>query len=273
MSVRATILAWASAVVWAAGCASETPSVNPAPVAAIDAAPPDAPSLPDVQVDAEPPREAGPVKRLVFDRSPFGNLEHAGDLLMDPDFEWSTGAGQTGWVAMSADGQERVDVETGGLCRSGLRCVRIAGSSALYGRATGATSGAAKLLLWAKVPGSACGIVNIYVVRAMTYGVVLDAPVSPVTDAPDANGWCRFEGTAPPQPEALGVYVELKPTILNTWAILDDASLQPADGMSALSVARAQPVDKATQQRVRDRLESIGKRRWYGRMPSDRQRW
>jgi hypothetical protein len=247
-----------------AACAAESTSIDPAPVAPSDAGPQtDSEASSDAAPEASLPTEAGPIKRRVLNRSPFGNLDRAGDLLMDPDFEFSTGRGQTAWVAVSDLGQQRLTIETGGTCRSGLRCVRIEGSTALLGEATGATNTGSTLSFWAKVPGDYCAVINAYFIRAMTYTIVPDAPITPSTDTPDDEGWCRFEGTAPKQKERLAIYIELKPSVFSLSAVLDDASLRPADGMSALA-ATSEPVDPDAQRRVRDRLGWLRRNRWYG---------
>ncbi len=251
-------------------CSAESTSIDPAPVAPSDAGlqtDTEAPS--DAAPETNLPTEAGPIKRRVLNRSPFGNLDRAGDLLLDPDFEFSTGRGQTAWVAVSDVGQQRLTIETGGTCRSGLRCVRIEGSTALLGEATGATSTGSTLSFWAKVSGDHCAVINAYFVRAMTYTIVPAAPITPSTDTPDDGGWCRFEGTAPKQKERLAIYIELKPSLLSVSVVLDDASLRPADGMSALA-ATLDLVDPDAQTRIRDRLGWLRRNRWYGTTERER---
>lgn len=266
-SLRAGLWLLCPLLVWSAGCTGDSTAVNPVPIPAADAATTDGPVVEDAGDEATL-REAGPIRRQVFERSPFGNLDRAGDLLVDPDFEWSTGRGQTGWVAMDDTGQQRVTIETGGTCRSGLRCVKIEGTTGLLGRGIGAANGGTTLSLWAKVSEPTCDILSIYLLRGMTYTYVSGANVRPVADAPDEHGWCRFEGTAPPQPEPIDVYIELKPSVLKTYAILDEASLRPSDGMSAMAAPGAWQIDEAARERVLSRLARLRKQRWYGRAPA-----
>ena len=143
-----------------AGCNSGE-ALSPVPQAIVDAG---ADAAADAGVDASPP-DAGTVKRTVMTRSPFGGP--AGNLLVDGDFEMSTvpqAGAQLGWRAFALDGKTPVNIntETGGLCRSGLRCavvdptmqILIRGASAAQGKGNMASG-------WAKVPsGAYCKVIR-----------------------------------------------------------------------------------------------------------------
>src|SRR5690606_37838607 len=85
----------------------------------------------------------GPHVRDVVIRNPFGGPSD--NLLADGDFELSIvpegNSGQYGWIAFKQSGAEQpLLAETGGLCKSGLRCGRLPKRSIVFGRGTSAAN-------------------------------------------------------------------------------------------------------------------------------------
>lgn len=101
------------------------------------------------------PPDGSPAKRTVSLRSPLAGP--ANNLLLDGDFELSTsyGTGQYGWRMFNANGTGEIPmtVETGGLCRTGLTCVRVQRGQIFLGRGTAAAGGKSHFMdLWARMP-------------------------------------------------------------------------------------------------------------------------
>lgn len=266
MSRRAAFLAL---LLLLAAC-EQTMTVNPAPVpssqqhdaAVAPPAPPDASGL--------EPTEAGPFRRSLMTRSPFGNLAHSDNLLIDGDMEMSNGTGQTPWIGLSTVSQTELKIETGGRCRSGLRClVLTASADTVLGRGVAARNKALEFWLWAKVPNNKCDIVSVYLVPGMTLGISMFNKVRSETEAPDESGWCRFHTLRAPMDESVAVYVEAS-LLFQQRVLVDDAVLRPADGVSPTKV-RTLPVDPAEHARIVGKIGPILRQQWIGR-PDDRAR-
>jgi hypothetical protein len=245
------------------GCEPNT-STNPAPQPSAeiqDAAPP-------VPTDASTilPTEAGPPRRSILTRNPFGNLAHTDNLLFDGDMEMSRGVGQTPWIGIGKGGQTELKLETGGTCRSGLSCLVLTSSNnAVLGRAIAARDKALEFSLWAKVPGNACDAVSVYLIPAMTMSFTLFGKVASETKSPDESGWCRFHGLHPSMNEAIAVYVETS-AMFQQRVLLDDAVLRPADGASP-SRMRSLPIDKNDYTRIVGDVAPVLRQQWIGPSP------
>lgn len=243
------------------GCSDET-RVNPAPLAS---APADA-SAPlhdaaDDAADAPSKPEAGPRKREVFYRSPFGNLQATGNLLFDGDFEWS-GGGSSAWVGLSStEGEVGLNLETGGLCRSGLRCAALDNSYDILGYGTRASHAAVDVSFWARVPDDKCNVVSAYVASLMSLSIVLT--IKGDTVAPGAGGWCRFHGVLPQKQEGIGVYVTAEKLDDGKTVLIDDVVVAAADGLSPMSL-NVEPIPEPARQRVLRGLELSRRNRWFG---------
>lgn len=268
MSRRAAFLAVSLLPVLAA-CEQDM-TVNPAPVPSSqqhDAAvgPPDPPDASGIE-----PTEAGPFRRSLMMRSPLGNLAHADNLLIDGDMEMSRGMGQTPWIGLGTASQTELKLETGGRCRSGLRCLVLSASSnAVLGSGVAARDKALEFWLWANVPGNKCDIVSVYLVPGMTLSINMFSKVRAETDAPDESGWCRFHTLRAPMDESVAVYVEAS-LLFQQRVVIDDAVLRPADGVSPTKV-RTLPVDPADHARIAAKIGPILRQQWIGR-PGDRAR-
>src|SRR5262249_48889950 len=139
-----------------------------------------------------PPDDSPPV-RTVSVRNPLGEGP-ANNLLLDGDFETSVsyGTGQYGWRMFdsSGSGEKPMNVETGGLCRSGLSCVKLHKGELMLGRGTAAALGKGHVMeAYTKVPdGVACAKVQVIAVECDSFGVLKAAKADKDLD----NGWCHL---------------------------------------------------------------------------------
>jgi hypothetical protein len=199
-----------------------------------------------------PPAEAR--VRDVFLRNPVGTP--ALNLLADGDFELSIvpgGSGQHGWTAFSSNGGEaRLDAETGGLCKTGIRCGKVARGTILFGRGTSAAAGATHVAtMWMKptepLPEGTerpCDLGDVYVIECDALTTV--TRLRPA-DAPDENGWCSHSTTVRASNTALCMYMEVG----SVGLLLDNATLLPAPPTAPKPAAPADSVAPDTRERVR----------------------
>ncbi|HNS96473.1 MAG TPA: hypothetical protein PKL73_05945 [Polyangiaceae bacterium] len=212
-----------------------------------------------------PPTEAGPFRRSVLLRSPFGNLAHTDNLLLDGDMEMSVAQGQTPWRVLGLGGQVSVPVETGGRCRSGLRCIALsAKANAAFGVGVAARNLPLEFWLWAKTPG-ACSALTVYMFSAMTMNITQFHQVQADNPQPDASGWCRFSALRSASDESIGIYVEAKVTSVQQ-ILIDDAVLRPADASSPTTKGLI-AVRPQVHQRIVNRLAPWMRQRWIGPPP------
>lgn len=205
-----------------AGCGADE---RLAPVAVDAGAPKDAGD------DAAPPPvpDAGTVKRTVMERNPFGGP--AGNQLADGDFEFSTlsyAGAQTGWRAFTGDGSTPLVLatETGGLCRSGLRCAVLPSSTVLLIRGTSANGKANLASAWAKVPaGATCSMVRPILITCDTFAIGKQL----LAKKADAEGWCHYTAAINQSDLATCIYVD-NTLPKDTTALLDNFVLGPDDG-------------------------------------------
>jgi len=223
--------------------------------------------------------EGPTAKREVFVRNPIGGP--TGNLLADGDFEMSIvsgfqAGGQYGWVAFDMSGATVPLLgETGGLCKSGLRCGRVEKNAILYARGTAAPGevphkASISVKALEAVPDSMashpCGFVTAYVIQCDTFDIA--KKLKAVANEPDANGWCELTGDVPASTSALCMYAEnTLETLADAAYILPDpeASMatQAADVVSPEQHARMQMIRAIIRSRVTVTPES---------MPRDRRR-
>ena len=217
------------------GCSTEE-KLAPAPTAPVTIADagPDAPADagPDADASAPPDVDAGTARRTVMTRSPFGGP--VANHFADGDFELSTsgGTGQYGARAFRVGGNgSGVDfaVETGGLCRSGLRCAVFAPKTAFLLRGVAAALDKGNVVsFWAKVPATkTCAVVSGLMLTCDTLqtGHALKA----TTPGPNAAGWCSYSSRLAISPSALCLYIQSK-LVNDETALLDSAVMGPDDG-------------------------------------------
>jgi len=238
----------------AVAACSSAEAVDPVPVSTTTTQP--EPTVPD---DAGPPPDAAPAKRSMRIRNPLGGP--ANNLLFDGDFELSTayGSGQYGWRMFSSSGASEVamTVETGGLCRTGLTCVKLRKGTLLFGRGTAAPGGKAHVMeLHARLAeGVPCSKVSPIAVECDTFDVIKKAaPDQAFAGEPD--GWCRYTAAFAAADSAVCMYIQnsLDP---DQQAIVDSALLGPADGTIPLKLTPPYTPDADTlseMAQVRDYL-------------------
>lgn len=222
------------------------------------ASPPPPPPV-DAGIDVAAPEVVppGPWKRTVTLRNPLGGP--SGNLLADGDFEMSTVPEwiqpQLGWRAYGKFGQEvNAKTETGGLCRTGLRCGVLEDGVALLARGAAAGGGAGNIAsLWVKVLSQeSCDVVTAYIVGCDTFTAIEELVAD---EEPNADGWCKHEGKTGPKNIALCLFVE-SDLANNDTALVDSGILVPDDGtISAKSTKFVVPTADLLQRTnaIRDR--------------------
>lgn len=178
----------------------------------------------------------GPQARRLEERNPWGGPP--GNLLVDGDFEHSISfeypeylESSLGWVAF-ASSQVGFRGETGGLCKSGIRCAVMLPEVVLFGRGTAAAAGRAMVAsAWAKPPPTRrCDVVGVRVIDCAFTG--LGTKVPPVSMDADADGWCQYRGPAPGRDTAACMYID-NTLARGEQALLDAVVLAPDDGTVA----------------------------------------
>lgn len=254
----ATALALAASML---ACQGNDTTLPPAPV--LDAGP-DAP-------DAGETPDAGPaVIRTVETRSPFGDLSVTDNLVLDGDFEFTGRTGQAPWMVFDRNGQAVLGFATGGLCRSGVRCAKLAKGAEMVGWLASPKAGGMNVSAWVKPAAGECYDVQVAVADLNTQGegelVPADGPRA------DASGWCHYQGD-------VGNYAGRQPVVYVGPAgeqvqgpiLADDIvarALPPTLNVRVAALA-SRKLDDATRARVGAIGDWIRTHRIYGRAPHD----
>lgn len=224
--------------------------------------------------EPEPPK--GTPIRSVQTRSPWGGVE--GNLFVDGDFEFSVviegSQPQSGWYAFGDFGRGNLRGETGGLCKSGLRCAAMPDDQVLFGQGTAARGSAMVAGLWAKLPaGYDCSAIAYDILRCSSFFSVAQIP--PVSEQPDADGWCEYRGMVPEQPSGACAYIE-NTLAEGEVALIDLATLLPAATAEKMQpgrkAERGRTVPKARAARGRAIAEAVRRQRRFGAPNSDGKR-
>ncbi|MBW2456760.1 MAG: hypothetical protein JRI68_19745 [Deltaproteobacteria bacterium] len=199
-------------------------------------------------------------RRTVAKRNPLGG--RVGNLMVDGDFEHSIireGSGaQIGWLAFNGDGMfTYLRGETGGLCRTGLRCGILQSSHSFWGKGTSASEGGMIGEVWAKPPaGRPCGVVTPSLIYCTLSGFQTTMP--PVQDEPDGDGWCQYRVAVTGASRRMCMWID---GLLNPGeqALIDSVALVPADGTAPVRSPEPMAPDRLARARaaerwVRDRL-------------------
>lgn len=228
----------------------------------------------DAGVDA-PEEDAGPIVRRVEERNPFGGPPN--NLLADGDFELSVSSstfGQYGWIAFSSGFAQLVMLaETGGICRSGLRCARMKKGQLLYGQGTAAadeSAHAAKIFLKpvdALTPSEPpatyeCKDLGEVQVFECSTGTILS--VLKPDEAPGSDGWCAFTGSPRSSKFGLCMIVEL-----DEDALVDEATLLPVLKDEKTPLSALPSVSTETRAKIDGLREAVRKTRRFGTEPRD----
>lgn len=201
--------------------------------------------------------------RHVEVRNPLGGPP--GNLLVDGDFEMSITfeghAGQGAWFVFVGGGTAHLRGETGGLCKSGLRCAILEASAILYGRGSAANGTGMVGSVWAKPPeGSDCGVIQPAIVDCNFSG--LETQLIPLTAVPQADGWCEYRGGRPEASAATCMTIE-NTLAFGERAIVDHAVVAPDNGTVPLS--SPQPVLGERGQRMHAMSKRVRDMRAFGR--------
>lgn len=195
---------------------------------------------------------AGTPVREVFVRNPMG--DQIGNLLADGDFELSitSNPGQQGWTFYGFQGAAGMQGETGGLCRSGLRCAVLPPGGTLFGRGTAAPDRAPMQgEVWVKpVAGGDCGSITLYALSCDAFDVLGQPTVA--ADA-EADGWCPRRFPIDPSPTGVCLYME------NDGAgavLVDQASVRQREGEddTQRSAPFVRPATRARMDRLKEHL-------------------
>jgi hypothetical protein len=247
ITIVALVMAAASA------CGDEGPP-NPAPFD-------DGSGAGDSRTPFEPPTKRER-KRTIEMRNPLGGPP--GNLLVDGDFEFSIefeGTGpQSGWISTAG----YLRGETGGLCRTGLRCGVLEDGAALFGKGTAANGTGMVAGFWAKPPSSAdCNAIEVSLLNCNFNGSFIDVP--PLNDAPGSGGWCEYKTRVAEHDTALCMYVESKVDSGET-TLVDSATIVPADG-TAPSGKKMSLMSGARRKKVQQLVDFVRSRRRFGLSP------
>lgn len=186
-------------------------------------------TVPTAEPTGGAPPVSGPKVRDVYQRNPFG--VPAENLLADGDFELSItrqGTGQYGWRRIHNGQLAPTAAETGGICKSGLRCGRIPSGDLLIATGTTAADEADHYAsIWLKAleepadEKAPCDLADVLIYECGAgVGIASLAP-SPL---PDQNGWCQYEGDVDSSKVAICMYVDVG----DSDVLVDNAVLIPA---------------------------------------------
>lgn len=211
-----------------------------------------------------PPTDGGTRVRTVMTRNPLGGPP--GNLLVDGDFELSVsnGWGQFPWLSYSYNGA--LKAETGGLCRTGLRCLVLDAGDVVLGRGTSANGAAMVASVWAKVPeGEACALVRAATIMIHSGDSKL---LQPVAEEPGVDRWCRYEAHLPESMEATYFYVDSEVKYPDR-VLVDSAELVPSTGSTPMAATEPRSPTAAEQQHFRQVVEWARKQRQLTAPPAD----
>lgn len=181
--------------------------------------------------------DAGPPKRTVETRNPFGNVAKSGNLLWDGDFEWSSPfSDQYGWInypqPTSGFGFEGIVI--GSACRSGIKCASVDKGRSIIGIAVSSVDAKLATSFWAKLAKGTCADVEGRLVSLATNDP--GVPITAESDAPGDDGWCHYETTVEPQPLKVYLWIHNK---TGDVLVVDDAVVERVPPTKALTA----PVD------------------------------
>jgi hypothetical protein len=254
----------AAGLLLAAGCGGEGGLSNaaPRPSSASDAAadtapdvsadvatpPKDAPVETGVDAGADttaPPADAGPVKRTVVTRDPYGNYAKTDNLLLDGDLEWSGSfTSQYPWLQISGlvSSWRAPSTVAGARCRSGVKCASLAANTSAMGFGVRPPSGDLAVSLWVKPVGTDCTKTSVSVGACFAlYGLSSAVPYE--SGSAGADGWCHAAGVVAAPDAAPCLFVSNDGD--EDGVLFDDAVMEaapsPAPGASGATKAFVAP--------------------------------
>jgi hypothetical protein len=222
------------------------------------------PPTPALATDAGVPAPASPT-RTVGHRSPFGDAFQADNLMVDGDFELTGRNDQAPWFLFNGNGQGTLNYDTGGHCRSGIRCATIVPGDALIGFMASPTNESFEIRAYLKPDSGRCLDAQVFAFDVLTN--IISASASATTQTVGDDGWCFFDGQAPAL--AYGepsLYIQLADKVKSKTLIVDQVSVLPA---SKVPVHGIVPPPQQPSAEIRKRVETaatwVRTHRKYGR--------
>lgn len=234
----------------ALGCSNEQPSTQPTPPLVTEAG---------VPAPVSPPRTVG-------HRNPFGDVLQADNLMADGDFELTGRNDQAPWYAFDSTGQITLNYDTGGHCRSGVRCAVLDNGQQMLGYMASPAQSDFVVRAYVKPDSGRCGDAMIVVIDLANQGS--QNVIQAASSSPDENGWCLFTSSATnlayQQPM---LYFELKAQKTKTMLIDQVSALPVGEEPAHKATVRPPPPPAETLARVAFVTDWIRKHRIFGRPP------
>jgi hypothetical protein len=211
----------------------------------------------------------GPQKRTVESRAPWAGP--VGNLFADGDVEHSItleGVGvQSGLVAFDAGGNGQIYIrgETGGICRTGLRCGVVTSNMLLLAKGVSAKQSGMRASVWMKPPAERpeCNVFDPYLFHC-DFSDLLHLDMAPVALVPDADGWCEYSVAVAEDERGMCMLVEN--TLFGAETGLIDAAVMLPDDGTAPQPSPA-PMSGDRSQRVQRLGRTIRNTTPIGRLP------
>jgi hypothetical protein len=205
--------------------------------------------------------------RLVGWRNPYGDTLHPDNLMIDGDFEFTGRSGQMPWVLYGSNGQAALDFDTGGRCRSGVRCARLLASATMIGYLASPKEKNLAIRAWGKPESGRCGDVSFSLVDETSNQ--LRATLVPQQPDADELGWCRYEvvtKSLSQYPYPYGNPALVVTTKKAGGALIDDVVALPSpDGTKPLLEGR--PLSDAEKTEILSAVEFLKRNRQFGVPP------
>jgi hypothetical protein len=223
------------------------------------------PPAPALTTEAGVPAPASPT-RTVGHRNPFGDAFQSDNLMVDGDFELTgrTDGIQEPWFVYTTSPQT-LNFDTGGHCRSGIRCAVIVPNDILIGQMASPASENFVIRAYVKPESGHCADAQVFVFDVITSA--LSASALSTTQLPGDDGWCFFEGQSPAlvyQQPAL--YIQITPNGKSKTLVVDQVSVLPASKVPVHGIMMP-PTQPSAE--LRKRIESVSTwirtHRKYGR--------
>lgn len=202
--------------------------------------------------------------REVFVRNPWGGTP-PNNLLVDGDFEFSitTGDGQYGWILIDENSGATLplDTETGGLCKSGLKCGLAPSGTILFGRGTAAADLApmrATMFVHPTTPPEEgadlvkyCkAAIDAYVISCDSFDIVSHLTA---VGSPDDKGWCEYGIDVPGSLGSVCIYgTMMKSSLVDACTLLPSGA--PPDAPTAHALTKGTDAMKRVGERIRSRM-------------------
>ena len=222
-----------------------------------------APPTPPLTSEAGVPAPAA-ATRTVGHRSPFGDTFQSDNLMVDGDFELTGRDQQAPWIAFTTT-QTTLDYDTGGHCRSGIRCAMVGPGTALIGYMTSPPNEQFTIRAYLKIDNGKCNDAQVFSFDVVTNSISGEAHST--TPTPAEDGWCAFVGSAPSlvyvQPT---LYIQIAASSKAKTLVVDQVSVLPASKSPVHGVmAPPTPPSAELQARIATISAYLRTHRKYGR--------